>query len=79
MLTRLARWWLNRKARHVPAGRVGECVCGTKVSGTDLHLVVAVPEDDERLGVGAGGTFMAADFCADCCPGGCRQGCLVRT
>lgn len=77
MLTRFARWWLARKVDRsaVVVSRVGECVCGAEVSGDQLHTVIAAPEDDDDLGVGAGGTFMAADFCPEHCPGGCRQGC----
>jgi hypothetical protein len=78
MISRLARWWLNRtKARPVPEYLpLGECICGKRVAGADWHLIVA-GQDDQSLGIGDGGSFMSADFCADHCPGGCRQGCPV--
>lgn len=70
MLTRLARWWLNRKAK--PAQHLEECeVCG----GPADHRIVSGSEDDDVLGIIDGGTMMAADFCAEHCVGGCRKGC----
>ena len=77
MLTRLARWWLTRK-QPAPPVHVDEC----EVLGCDTpadHRLVADFDDDEALGVEAGGTLMAADYCAEHCPGGCRKGCPVRT
>lgn len=69
MLTRLARWWLHRKApRPVP---VEECeVCGAPAD----HRIVS-GSDDPVLGIHDGGTLLAADFCAKHCPGRCRAGC----
>jgi hypothetical protein len=55
---------------------IGECICGRQVAGDDWHIIVAFQDDDEELGI-QGGTAMSADFCAEHCPGGCRQGCAV--
>jgi hypothetical protein len=79
MLTRLARWWLNRTARREPPPsqyrpRVGECICGRQLAGEDLHVVVAAADDDQALGI-EGQTAMSADFCSSHCPGGCLRGC----
>lgn len=80
MLTRLARWWLDRKTRRetvpAPPPMGGECVCGRVVHGEDWHLVVALADDDGDLGID-GQTAMSADFCPDHCPGGCRLGCVA--
>lgn len=81
MLTRLARWWLARRERPEPARPAilsGECICGKAVIGDDLHLVVALSDDDAALGIEAGGqTAMSADFCDEHCPGGCVRGCVA--
>ena len=84
MITRLARWWLNRKEQRAEPGAhtgeaysyKGECICGAEVSGDDLHVVVALADDDAKLGI-EGSTAMSADFCGEHCPGGCRLGCAT--
>lgn len=83
MLSRLARWWLRRsearKDRRKPPMRpsmVGECICGKVIAGPDLHMVIAICDDDHHLGI-EGSTAMSADFCAEHCPGGCVLGCDV--
>jgi hypothetical protein len=79
VLTRLARWWLARRERRQRAPEAprlaGECICGRELHGEDLHLVVAVSDDDSALGID-GHTAMSADFCAEHCPGGCTLGCV---
>lgn len=77
MIARLARWWLaraERKAATRAPVRTVECVCGEEVPYPDAHVVVSLPDDDAELGI-SGHTGMAADFCAEHCPGGCRRGC----
>jgi hypothetical protein len=74
VLTRLARWWLARKVRKagVEITVVDECeVCGEPA----VHRIVSGSQDDAALGITEGGTLMAADFCAEHCPGGCLRGC----
>lgn len=72
-------WALTRPRPPARPARVDECVCGLEVWGDALHLVVSAGEDDEHLGItggrDGGGTFMAAAFCAEHCPGGCLRGC----
>lgn len=77
MLSRLARWWLSRAerraARRAPVW-VAECeTCEAPAE----HRLVAASGDDEALGITDGGTLMAADFCAEHCPGGCTLGCVA--
>lgn len=83
MLSRLARWWLARAERRAaqpaePPRLSGECICGAVVTGDDLHLIVAISDDDTALGI-EGSTAMSADFCAEHCPGGCLRGCVAST
>lgn len=75
VLSRLARWWLARKATPALTVRLEECeVCGEPAD----HRIVSGYDDDTALGMGeSGGTMMAADFCAEHCPGGCRRGCVA--
>jgi hypothetical protein len=72
---RLLAWW--RRRRQPPTVRFEECECGALVAGDDLHLVVAVQDDDllaaEGMSIVGGGTAMSAAFCAEHCPGGCRN------
>lgn len=84
MLSRLARWWLRRaeakrEARRPPFKMTlpGECICGKEVAGPNLHMVIALSDDDASLGIKDGQTAMSADFCAEHCPGGCTQGCVA--
>ena len=62
--------------RRKPKPRMQECeVCGKPAD----HRLIAHATDDARLAGGAvmGGTIMAADYCAEHCPGGCLQGCVA--
>jgi hypothetical protein len=75
----LLRWWDRRRRRRrtgkATSERLEECVCGLLVGGADLHLVVAVQDDDvlaaEGMAIMGAGTAMSATFCAEHCPGGC--------
>lgn len=87
MLTRLARWWLNRRTRPSPVSEPalyvpwGECAavgCGVELHGDDIHVLVRMSEDDELLGI-EGQTAVSADYCGEHCPGGCQHGCATIT
>jgi hypothetical protein len=82
VLSRLARWWLARAERgrkpdpYVPSGECCAPGCGVEVRGDALHAVVELSTDDDALGID-GQTGMAADYCGEHCPGGCRHGCVA--
>lgn len=58
------------------AGRRGWCqICGREVRGRALHEVRRGQDDTE---ISDGGTWMAAEFCPEHCPGGCLQQQQVR-
>lgn len=63
-----------------PAVIVGECCapgCGIEVEGDSRHVVVEIPGDVYAVeGVNTG---MAAEYCLEHCPGGCRIGCLTTS
>lgn len=63
---RLRRWWRDRHRI------VDECECGAELRLRDRHLLVAAHDAPDG---GPGGTFMAAAFCAEHCPGRCQRGC----
>lgn len=73
-------WALNELT---PPQGTEECVCGRLVARGSLehHLVVSIPGDDAALAGGpvTGGSAVVADFCPEHCPGGCNQGCEVRS
>lgn len=66
-------WWWSRRPR-VPARVELCCFCNAEVRGDEIHVVMEVPSDDRMLGIDSGETGMAAEFCAEHCPGtGCRH------
>lgn len=49
-----------------PPERTELCQCGTEVPVSRAHIVAKVYDDSE------GGTIVAAAYCPEHCPGGCR-------
>lgn len=65
-------WWRWGRSPAVtgPDGREELCCrCNARIVGDEIHEIIAVPTDDRAIGVEIGGTYVAADFCADCCLG----------
>lgn len=69
MIRRVWRRWRDRNRI------VAECECGAQLTRRARHLLVSHSADDEVLGIDGGGTLMAASFCGEHCPGGCKRGC----
>lgn len=59
-----------RRARPRPVLSAERCEVCADVAD---HRVVSILDDDPVQG----GTAMAADFCAEHCPGGCLAGCAT--
>lgn len=68
--TTLALWRWGSGPTAPVDGRVEQCCrCNAEIAGAEIHEIVAVPTDDRAIGIEQGGTYVAADFCADCCLG----------
>lgn len=65
------RLWVRWRNR--PRGPEACALCGTTITGRQVHNVVTVPSDDLESSWGAGGTFMRSTTCARHCPGGCDR------
>lgn len=61
--------WLRRLCRRRTPERTVWCVvCGRELPVSRAVVVAEVPDDDEALGIGGGGTVCIAEFCPEHAP-----------